>query len=166
MSAERNEPVLEFTSLQEATNQTLDHLDNIDESRIRKIFKIESKYQKAKRLIGDNNWTAAQNIIKQELEKSANVLELARTFTAFPDKHIPIDTNSFILKEAAYYGILSWMIDKHIKTNNLPRRPQLMDSLYHLSIPIIIREYGDSFINWPTERSLKELSSLYNDIFK
>lgn len=139
--------ITDFGNIKEATEWTLDMLNTTHKKH---FLEIQSKYDKAKKALRQNNWALTRNIIEEEYEYVASTLETRKIHFSKVHPGEEISSSTPIAKRARYHGILLDLIDREIGlTGNYTGREESEEDLNEPSTPEL----------------LKELSSLAPDAF-
>lgn len=155
---------LEFKDIRQATDWTLDHLAK---DRKKRLWLFRNKFQKAKTALAQGDWQPSQSIIQQAYRDASDVLENARINLALHKPHEVVPQSAPITRRAAFFAILLNLIDQQARLggefNPHDISKKGIDSSDRL---LATREYQVDFGSYTVPQSLRELSSLAQDIFK
>jgi hypothetical protein len=176
MSEEHNgfredEQELMFWSLRDAVTWTLDQLSARYPTRRRSWpFLKGNKYERAKEALVRNNWSKSQKIIDSEFQESVDILEIGRLHLVFISPEEMINSEAPIVKEAAFWGILSALTNQRIAVEGKFPDHQIPEESFiriikELGILVAVREYPIDFNDLSEPRLLKKLSELAPDVF-
>lgn len=136
-----------FESIKKATEWTLDMLNKTHKKH---FWERQSKYDKAKEAIQQNNWALTRNMIEEEYEYTSETLETRKIHLSMVHPSEQFPESSPIAKRARYHGILLDLIDREIElTSSSAGQTNPEENTNKLSTPQL----------------LKELSSLVPDVF-